>query len=93
VVPPDFPIVFDRTERRLIGIKERPDAPFQIGRTTRSDIMDRERIHITQHTPLGAAWFAGWLFTIGYLQLNFWSGLLGLIVWPYFLGSHFVPQG
>ena len=50
-----------------------------------------ERIHITQHSSLGAAWFAGSLFTIGYLQLNFWSGLLGLIVWPYFLGTHFAP--
>jgi hypothetical protein len=47
------------------------------------------RIHITQHSPLGAAWFAGWLFTIGYLKLGFWMGLLGLIVWPYYLGSHF----
>jgi hypothetical protein len=51
-----------------------------------------ERIHITQHTSLGALWFAGWLFTIGYLKLQFWMGLLGLIIWPYFLGSHFAPQ-
>jgi hypothetical protein len=56
-------------------------------------VMDRERIHITQHTPLGAVWFAGWLFTIGYLELDFWRGLLGLIVWPYFLGSHFIHLG
>ena len=53
--------------------------------------MERDRIQITQHTSLGAAWLAGWLFTIGYLQLNFWMGLLGLFVWPYFLGGHFVP--
>jgi hypothetical protein len=55
--------------------------------------MDRDRIQVTQHTSLGAAWFAGWLFTIGYLQLNFWAGLLGLFVWPYFLGAHFVAAG
>ena len=48
-----------------------------------------ERIHITQHSSLGAAWFVGWLFTIGYLQLDFWWGLLGLVIWFYFLGSHF----
>lgn len=48
-----------------------------------------ERVHITQHSSLGAAWFVGWLFTIGYLHLDFWLGLLGLLVWPYFLGSHF----
>ena len=51
--------------------------------------MERERIHITQHTSLGAVWFAGWLFSIGYLHLDFWMGLLSLIVWPYFLGGHF----
>jgi hypothetical protein len=50
-----------------------------------------ERIQITQHTSLGALWFAGWLFSIGYLKLEFWMGLLGLFVWPYFLGSHFTP--
>lgn len=55
--------------------------------------MDRERIQITQHTSLGAVWFAGWLFSIGYLKLTFWMGLLGLFVWPYFLGGHFAPAG
>jgi hypothetical protein len=57
------------------------------------DIMaDTNKIQITQHSSLGAAWFAGWLFTIGYLQLSFWSGVLGIIVWPYYLGAHFVPH-
>lgn len=50
-----------------------------------------ERIHITQHTSLGALWFMGWLFTIGYLRLDFLRGLLGIIVWPYFLGAHWAP--
>ena len=50
-----------------------------------------ERIHISQHSSLGALWFGGWLFSIGYLHLDFWMGLLGLIVWPYFLGSFFAP--
>ena len=31
----------------------------------------------------------GWLFSIGYLHLDFWMGLLGIFVWPYFIGSHF----
>ncbi|MFC1969781.1 hypothetical protein ACFLVV_01010 [Chloroflexota bacterium] len=34
----------------------------------------------------GAIWFIGWLFTIGYAGLVWWKILLGLIVWPYFLG-------
>ncbi|HZW38326.1 MAG TPA: hypothetical protein VFF33_03410 [Ignavibacteriaceae bacterium] len=37
----------------------------------------------------GIIWFIGWLFTIGYLKLSFWNGVLGIIVWPYFLGDHF----
>ncbi len=37
----------------------------------------------------GVLWFMGWLFTIGYLKLNFVNGLLGLIIWPYFLGAFF----
>jgi hypothetical protein len=49
------------------------------------------RINIVQHSSVGTLWFAGWLFTIGYLKLNFWMGLLGLVVWPYFLGAHFAP--
>lgn len=41
------------------------------------------------HTIGGGIWFIGWLFTIGYLHLSFWSGVLGIILWPYFLGVHF----
>ena len=39
----------------------------------------------------GMLWFAGWLFTIGYLKLGFWKVLLALIGWPYFLGANFAP--
>ena len=51
--------------------------------------MDKQRIRIEQHGGLGLIWLAGWLFTIGYLDLTFWRGLLALIVWPYFIGAHF----
>ena len=51
-------------------------------------IVTAERIRIEQHSATGLLWFAGWLFTIGFLQLSFWKGLLGLIVWPLFVGSH-----
>ena len=40
----------------------------------------------------GMAWFGGWLFTLGYLKLTFWKGVLGLIVWPYFLGASLVAS-
>ena len=46
-------------------------------------------IQIKQHTSLGMLWFMGWLFSLGFLDLGFWKGLLALIVWPYFLGIHF----
>ena len=34
----------------------------------------------------GVVWFAGWLFTIAYANLVWWKIILGLAVWPYFLG-------
>jgi hypothetical protein len=34
----------------------------------------------------GVLWFAGWLFTIGFVNLAWWKVILGLVVWPYFLG-------
>lgn len=33
-------------------------------------------------------WAAGWLFTIGFVKLTVWQALLGLIIWPWYLGSH-----
>ena len=53
--------------------------------------MAERKIRIHNTVSLGGLWFAGWLFTVGFLQLDFWLGLLGLIVWPWFLGSHFAP--
>lgn len=42
---------------------------------------------ISVASPLsGMLWFTGWLFTIGFANLVWWKGLLGLVVWPYFLG-------
>jgi len=34
----------------------------------------------------GAFWFAGWLFTIAFAKLVWWKIILGIIVWPLFLG-------
>ncbi len=42
-------------------------------------------ISASSGTP-GMVWFAGWLFTIGYLELGIWKGALALVAWPYFLG-------
>ncbi len=49
------------------------------------------KINVTQHGGAGMIWFVGWLFTVGYLKLGFFNGLLGLVVWPYYLGTYFAP--
>lgn len=51
--------------------------------------MDKQRIRIEQHGGLGLLWCAGWLFTIGYLEMSFWKGVLALFIWPYYLGVQF----
>jgi len=45
-----------------------------------------EKIKIENHTFSGGLWIAGWLFSIGYLQMSFWQGVLAIILWPYYLG-------
>jgi len=50
-----------------------------------------EKIRIEQHSSIGLLWVAGWLFSIGYLGLGFWQGVLAIIVWPYFLGAYLAP--
>ena len=37
---------------------------------------------------MGAFWFAGWLFAIGFAHLVWWKIILGIVVWPYFLGTY-----
>ena len=44
------------------------------------------KIRIEQHTFMGTVWVAAWLFTIGFLPLNFWKGVLAVVLWPYYLG-------
>ncbi|MCX7911658.1 MAG: hypothetical protein N2506_01645 [Dehalococcoidales bacterium] len=35
----------------------------------------------------GVFWFAGWLFTIGFANLVWWKIILGIVVWPFYLGD------
>jgi uncharacterized membrane protein len=48
-----------------------------------------ERIRVEQHSFMGTVWLAGWLFTLGFLKLMFWKGVLALVLWPYYLGVAF----
>ena len=34
----------------------------------------------------GGIWFMGWLFTIAYANLVWWKIILGIVIWPYYLG-------
>ncbi len=47
------------------------------------------KIKIDQSGFAGIFWIAGWLFSIGYLQLTFFKGLLAIFIWPYYLGVFF----
>ncbi len=47
-----------------------------------------DRIRIEQHSSVGLAWIAGWLFVVGYLKLTFWIGILAIFIWPYYLGLY-----
>lgn len=49
------------------------------------------KIRIENHVFSGGLWFAAWLFTIGFLHLQFWQGVFAIIIWPYYLGIHFAP--
>ncbi len=48
-----------------------------------------ENIKIEHHTVSGGLWVIAWMFTIGYLHLSFWSGVLAIVIWPYYLGASF----
>ena len=48
-----------------------------------------QKVHVEQHSAMGGLWIGAWLFTIGYLHLSFWQGVLALIIWPYYLGAFF----
>lgn len=37
-------------------------------------------------TGMGIIWVIGWMFTIAYAKLSFWTAVLGLFIWPYYLG-------
>lgn len=48
----------------------------------------KERKHVHHHGggAAGGLWFAGWLFFLAFTQPIWWKALLGLIIWPYYLG-------
>ena len=53
--------------------------------------MDEDKKHNKGAGPVGTAggviWFIGWLFTIGYANLVWWKIVVGIVVWPFYLGD------
>ena len=45
-----------------------------------------EKIRIEQRGIGGLIWIAACLFTIGFLKLTFWKGVLAVLLWPYYVG-------
>ncbi|HXX39341.1 MAG TPA: hypothetical protein VEP50_14545 [bacterium] len=45
-----------------------------------------DKCRVQPSSSLGLVWVAGWLFTIGFLHLTFWKGVLAVVLWPYYLG-------
>jgi hypothetical protein len=43
-------------------------------------------IRVESANLIGGFWFIGWLFTIAFAQLLWWQALLGILLWPYYLG-------
>ncbi|HYL15205.1 MAG TPA: hypothetical protein VEV41_19360 [Terriglobales bacterium] len=58
----------------------------QAGADCAMDEKSTQKIRIQQHTFMGSLWIAAWLFTIGFLHLTFWKGVLAIVLWPYYLG-------
>jgi hypothetical protein len=50
-----------------------------------------EKIKIENHVFSGGLWMAAWIFTIGFLHLTFWQGVLAIAIWPYYLGIAMSP--
>lgn len=44
--------------------------------------MSEKKVRVTS-----GLWTIGWLFTIGFLKLNFWKALLGIFIWAWYLGK------
>lgn len=79
-----------RDGAREFDISVAVEAPEELAIT--EGLTMTERIQIEQHSVAGTLWFAAWLFTIGFLGLGFWKGVLAIVLWPYYLGATFGPM-
>ena len=59
-----------------------------VGNNSSFIVTPMDKVKIENHSFTGFSWFAGWLFTIGFLNLSFGKGLLAVILWPYYIGQY-----
>jgi hypothetical protein len=48
--------------------------------------VNKYRVH-TGSSLAGVVWFGGWLFTIAFAKLVWWQIIVGIVIWPFFIGS------
>lgn len=56
--------------------------------------MDNEniqKVRVEHHHIWGLLWIACRLFTIGFLHLTAGRGVLAILSWPYYIGTHLAP--
>lgn len=47
-----------------------------------------DKVKVENHSFTAFSWCAGWLFTVGFLGLSFWKGVLAIAIWPYYIGVY-----
>jgi len=48
----------------------------------------RVKVRVESGGWIGAVWFWGWLFTLGYLHLPVPQSVWAIAIWPFYLGRH-----
>ncbi|HEX9014301.1 MAG TPA: hypothetical protein VF813_12315 [Anaerolineaceae bacterium] len=48
--------------------------------------MENKPTRIRVDSGSGVFWVIGWMFTLAFAKLLWWQALLGIIIWPYYLG-------
>lgn len=44
--------------------------------------------NVDNASMMGGLWIMGWLFTLGFLKVSFFKGLLAIVLWPYYIGEY-----
>ncbi len=56
-------------------------------REMEDDMAEDNKGNGVQQGLIGVFWYVGWLFTLAFAKLIWWQALLGILIWPYYLGA------